>query len=84
MFHKLVQDRMFGSASTKRERGTESSQLDFPEIIDRKIETELSKQRILGPYNTPPKLPKFCISPLGVVPKKAACEYRMIHHLSYP
>ena len=56
----------------------------FPKIIEQKISKELAANRIRGPYNTAPKLSNFRICPLGVVPKKAPGEYRMIHHLSYP
>ena len=35
------------------------------------------------PFDRPP-LPNFRVSPLGVVPKKASGEYRLIHHLSFP
>ena len=31
-----------------------------------------------------PPFPSFRVSPLGVVPKKAPGEFRLIHHLSYP
>lgn len=34
------------------------------------------------PFPQPP-LPKLRVSPLAVVPKKVAGEYRLIHHLSY-
>ena len=56
----------------------------YPHIIQSKIDKELVNQRIMGPYDSPPIMPNFRISPLGVVPKKAPGEYRMIHHLSYP
>ena len=39
--------------------------------------------RLAGPFDSPP-LPNFRVSPLGVVPKKAPGEYRLIHHLSFP
>lgn len=37
---------------------------------------------MLGPFDEP-LLPTLRISPLGIVPKKAAGKYRLIHHLSY-
>ena len=39
--------------------------------------------RIIGPFDTPP-FENFRISPLGLVPKKAPGEFRLIHHLSFP
>ena len=57
---------------------------EFSGVIDRKLSKELVMGRILGPYTIPPALAKFRVSPLGVVPKKAKGEFRMIHHLSYP
>ena len=40
--------------------------------------------RIIGPYDIPPVGHNYRISPLGVVPKKQAGQFRLIHHLSYP
>lgn len=53
------------------------------EILHSKLISELSANRIAGPYLSPP-FPNIQISPLGLVPKKAAGEFRLIHHLSYP
>lgn len=39
--------------------------------------------RIAGPFKAPP-FPIFCVSPLGVVPKKTPGEFCLIHHLSFP
>jgi len=39
--------------------------------------------RILGPFSYPP-FSNLRVSPLGVIPKKAPGEFRMIHHLSFP
>lgn len=52
-------------------------------IVDSKLEKEILAGRIAGPYSEPPFSP-FIVSPLGVVPKKAPGEFRMIHHLSFP
>ena len=60
------------------------SAFKFPAVIDEKIAKELALGRICGPYNDVPMLPNYRISPLGVVPKKAPGEFRVIHHLSYP
>ncbi|XP_067323909.1 uncharacterized protein [Anolis sagrei] len=52
-------------------------------IVKQKIDKEVREGRVLGPFPEPPT-PHFRVSPLGIVPKKAAGEYRLIHHLSYP
>ena len=54
-----------------------------PEIVSAKISKELAAGRLAGPFDTPP-FSNFRVSPLGVVPKKAPAEYRLIHHLSFP
>lgn len=51
--------------------------------MDAKICKEIAAGRRAGPFKTRPFHP-FCISPLGVVPKKTPGEFRLIHHLSYP
>lgn len=52
-------------------------------ILQSKISNELRAHRIAGPYPNPP-FPNIQVSPLGLVPKKAVGEFRLIHHLSYP
>ena len=54
-----------------------------PEIVSAKISKELAACQLAGPFDRPP-FPNFRVSPLGVVPKKAPVEYRLIHHLSFP
>lgn len=56
---------------------------EHPEVIDRKIASELKEGRILGPFTFPPTS-DFRASPIGVVPKKEPGDFRMIHNLSYP
>ena len=60
-----------------------ASALQHPVIVDNKLEKEISLNRIAGPFPSPP-FSNLVISPLGVVPKKAEGEFRLIHHLSYP
>ena len=49
-----------------------------------KISKDLAAGCLAGPFDTPP-FRNFRVSPLGVVPKKAPGEYRLlIHHLSFP
>lgn len=52
-------------------------------VVRAKLNKEVSLGRVLGPFKDPP-LPHLIVSPLGVVPKKAPGEYRLIHHLSFP
>ena len=59
------------------------SALDNPIVVQSKIDKELCLGRIAGPFNSPP-LPSMIISPLGLVPKKASAEWRLIHDLSFP
>ena len=54
-----------------------------PEIVSARLSKELAVDRLAGPFNSPP-FPNFRVSPLGLVPKKAPGEYRLIHHLSFP
>lgn len=60
-----------------------NSALTKPEIIDKKIQKEISAGRVQGPFENKPFSNLQC-SPLGLVEKKEPGEFRMIHHLSYP
>lgn len=57
--------------------------LEHPEIVSQKLEKERVAGRIAGPFEECP-FPDFRISPLGLVEKKQAGQFRLIHHLSYP
>lgn len=59
------------------------SVLQNPQVVDVKIQKELESHRLAGPFKVPP-FPSFKVSPLGVVPKKTAGEFRLIHNLSFP
>ena len=59
------------------------SAIENPSVVDAKIAKELEAHRLAGPFHNPPLTP-FCVSPLGVVPKKNLGEFRLIHHLSFP
>ena len=59
------------------------SAIQLPNVVDLKLSKEVDAGRIAGPFSEPP-FPNFRVSPLGVVPKKAPGEFRIIHHLSYP
>lgn len=48
-----------------------------------KLQAELSKERIAGPFTDPP-FQYYRVSPLGVIPKKTPGVFRLIHDLSYP
>ena len=54
-----------------------------PSAVEDKLNKEVALGRLAGPFTQPP-FSNFCISPLGVVPKKTPGEYRLIHHLSFP
>ncbi|XP_053388430.1 uncharacterized protein LOC128551553 [Mercenaria mercenaria] len=53
-----------------------------PAMVYEKIQKEIDKGRIGGPFRVKP-FPNLQTSPTGLVPKKDG-DYRMIHHLSYP
>ena len=55
----------------------------LPNITLEKLNKEISLGRIAGPFETPPFTNIQC-SPIGLVPKKEANEFRMIQHLSFP
>ena len=59
------------------------SVLNDPQAAIKKLQQELDAGRIAGPFNSTP-LPKFVISHLGLIPKKEAGEFRLIHDLSFP
>ena len=59
------------------------SAMQRPEVVDSKLIKERQSGRIQGPFSYPP-LSNLRVSPLGVIPKKAPGEFRMIHHLSFP
>lgn len=56
---------------------------DHPDIVQEKINSELKAKRVKGPFAEPLFL-EMKISPIGIVPKKAPGQYRLIHHLSFP
>ncbi|XP_053563915.1 uncharacterized protein LOC128654176 [Bombina bombina] len=63
--------------------GNLKSAREYPGVLREKIEKEVRLGRMAGPFVEPPFM-NLRVSPLGVVPKKAPGQYRMIHHLSYP
>ncbi|XP_069584511.1 uncharacterized protein [Ranitomeya imitator] len=56
---------------------------ELPNVLAEKLGKEIRLGRFRGPFNSPP-FPNLRVSPLGIVPKKEAGKYRLIHHLSYP
>lgn len=48
-----------------------------------RLQQESKAKTIAGPFSASP-FPNLQVSPLGLVPKKASGEFRLIHHLSYP
>ena len=59
------------------------SVLNGPQAAIKKLQQELDAGRIAGPFNSTP-LPNFVIPHLGLIPKKEAGEFRLIHDLSFP
>ena len=74
--------RYFGDKVTCRSTNLKSAFGNPREVTD-KLKKEVLSGGIIGPFDTPP-FKNFRISPLGLVPKKALGEFRLIHHLSFP
>jgi hypothetical protein len=56
---------------------------DNPDIVEAKLDKEIHKGRIKGPFDVRP-FKTFVCSPLGLVPKKEAGQFRLIHDVPYP
>ena len=56
---------------------------EHPEVIDKKLESEVAKGRIAGPFKEKP-FQHFQVSPLSVREKSVKGTYRLIHDLTYP
>ena len=63
-----------------RKMHTLPSAVKNKDITMHNIQAEIDAGRVKGPFNQPP----LALSPIGLVPKKILCEFRLIHHLSYP
>jgi hypothetical protein len=59
------------------------SATSYSNIVQAKLDKERALGRIAGPFETPP-FQRFVTSPLGLVPKKAPNQFRLIHDLSFP
>ncbi|KAM4034620.1 uncharacterized protein ACNLHF_021282 [Anomaloglossus baeobatrachus] len=59
------------------------SATELHEVLLDKINCELAKGRLKGPFDSIPFY-NLRVSPLGVVPKKEPGKFRLIHHLSHP
>ena len=60
-----------------------ASALSNPTKVKEKLQKELFKDRIAGPFTSPPFDPMI-FSPIGLVPKKEPGKFRLIHNLSFP
>lgn len=50
--------------------------------MQNEIDKENEAKRVSGSFLYPP-FPNFQVPPLGLVPKKASNDFRLIHYLSY-
>ena len=76
--------RLGNSEETTDVHGKNASTVtENPEVIEQKLQPEIDKGRIAGPFPHPPFSP-FHISPLNIRPKKTPGKFRLIHNLSYP
>ena len=73
----------FDGKDTPLTSNNSQSALTQPEIVTSKLQNELSKGRIAGPFNNPP-LPNFKSSPLALREKQEQGKYRLLRNLSYP
>ena len=55
-----------------------------PEVVQKKLEKEITLGRIAGPFLEPPFHEGFIMSPIGVVPKGDTDQFRLIQNLSFP
>ena len=54
-----------------------------PLVVSNKLQHELNKGRIEGPFTDPP-FPYFKSSPLALREKRDTGKYRLLHNLSFP
>ena len=59
------------------------SAITNPKVVDAKLDKEIDLGRIVGPFDTRP-FSVFHISPLGLIPKKAPGEFRLIFQKGTP
>ena len=59
------------------------SALQYPDAVTEKLQEELTKNRIAGPFTSQP-LESLKISPLALREKQDTGKYRLLHNLSFP
>ncbi len=60
-----------------------TSALDYPDAVDKYINTELNHKALIGPFTVPP-FTWTMVSPLMTRPKSSGTDRRIIMDLSYP
>ena len=73
---------LFSNYDTNYPKNHRSSR-ENSDVVNKKLDKEISLGRIVGPFDNPP-FNNFVCSPLGLVPKKEIGEFRLIHDLSFP
>ena len=58
--------------------------LDYPQVIDKYINTELRERATFGPFLLPPFITNIGISPLSTHEKRSSTDRRVIMDLSFP
>ena len=71
----------YGDRQFRKHRNLKSARDNLP-VLKQKIQDEIDLGRVAGPFSDPP-FANLQASPLGLVPKKAPGEYRIIQHLSF-
>ena len=68
---------------TQEEPCNDPSIAEHPEAAKEKIQSEVDKGRMKGPFDTPP-FSNFHISPIKLREKTEKGKFRLIHNLSWP
>lgn len=58
--------------------------LNRPQVVNLKLSTELTANRMIGPFDPRAVIEPFVSSPINLTPKKTPGKFRLIHNLSYP
>ena len=66
-----------------RESPCLASALERPEVVHKKLDSEIALGRMAGPFFERP-FPNLQCTPIGLVPKREPNSFRLIHHLSFP
>ncbi len=72
-----------GDDSVLEAKNSKSALLN-PEAVSTKLQNEIEKGRVAGPFSEKPFGDKFKSSPLAIREKQVPGHYSLLHNLSYP